>query len=205
MAIFVFILALILAIGGGGALVASVDLMPTEVGLLYAGCGVIALSSACVVASIGALLIRIERVGTRFGNALFADEAHLGHFAEAHAAHPAPAAPAPQPPLVAPRAAEPPKAEPPKAPPRAAERSTAEDPVNENRSGHLPTLEEIEETFAHPEPPPRLIGRYSAGGANYAIFSDGSVEAEMTEGQFNFASMGDFRAFLEDRRAQQLG
>lgn len=193
MAMFVFVLALILAAGGGGALIASVDLMPTEVGLLYAGCGVIALTSACVVASVGALIVRIERVGTRFGNALLADDAHGGHFVDAHPVQPS-APPATAAPVAAQAAAAP-----------KPEVEEADDALNENRAGHLPTLEQIEDSIAHPEAPPRLIGRYSAGGANYAIFSDGSVEAEMTEGQFNFASMGDFRAFLEDRRAKQPG
>jgi len=192
MALFVFFLALILAAGGGGALMASLDLLPTEVGMLYATCGVIALSAACVVASIGALIVRVDRAGAKVGNALLADEEHGGPFVHAH---PAAAAPPPEPAPV-----EAPASEPEPAPATA---PVEDDSVNENRAGHLPTLEEIEETIAHPEPPPRLIGRYSAGGANYAIYSDGSVEAEMTEGQFNFASMNDFRAFLEDRRGQR--
>ena len=49
----------------------------------------------------------------------------------------------------------------------------AEEPVNENRSGHLPTLGEIEQALETPEAPPSLIGRYSSGGANYMIFAGG--------------------------------
>ena len=191
MALFVFFLALILAAGGGWALIASLDLLPTEVGMLYATCGVIALSASCVVASIGALIVRVDRAGAKVGNALLADEEHGGPLVHAH-----PVIAAPPPP-------EPVEAAPSELEPAPAPAPVEEDSVNENRAGHLPTLEEIEETIAHPEPPPRLIGRYSAGGANYAIYSDGSVEAEMTEGQFNFASMNDFRAFLEDRRGQR--
>ena len=189
MAIFIFLLALILALAGGGALVASIDLMPTDVGMLYAGCGVIALSAACIVVALGALIVRIDRIGARVNSALLAEEAHTAHI-DAHPVAAPPPAPSPE------------------NPPPASEKkpdNEEEEPVNENRAGHLPTLEEIEQTIAHPEPPARLIGRYSAGGANYAIYADGSVEAEMAEGQYNFASMNDFRAFLENRRERGAG
>ncbi len=33
------------------------------------------------------------------------------------------------------------------------------------------------------------------------IFSDGSIEAETDEGEFKFASMGDFKKFLIERNA----
>ena len=36
------------------------------------------------------------------------------------------------------------------------------------------------------------------------IFADGSIEAETTEGAFKFASMGDFKRFLADRRTRQV-
>jgi hypothetical protein len=74
-----------------------------------------------------------------------------------------------------------------------------EDAVNENRVGHLPTLGEIERAIETPERPPTLIGRYASGGANYMIFSDGSIEAETDEGAFKFGSMGEFKRFLLDR------
>jgi hypothetical protein len=43
---------------------------------------------------------------------------------------------------------------------------------------------------------PTIVGRYSAGGANYSIFSDGSIEAETEDGAFHFASMSEFKAFV---------
>ena len=75
-----------------------------------------------------------------------------------------------------------------------------EDPINENRAGHLPTFHTTEHAIETPERPPTLIGRYSAGGANYMIFEDGSIEAETADGAFKFASMGDFKRYLADRR-----
>ena len=78
-----------------------------------------------------------------------------------------------------------------------------EEPVNENRAGRLPTLAAIERAIETPEAPPTLIGRYTSGGANYMIFSDGSIEAETDEGAFKFASMGDFKKFLLDRGASK--
>ena len=75
-----------------------------------------------------------------------------------------------------------------------------EEPVNENRAGRLPTLGEIERAIETPEPRPGLIGRYSSGGANYMIFDDGSIEAETGDGTFKFASMGDFKRYLAERK-----
>jgi hypothetical protein len=181
MAIFVFVLALILAAGGGGGLLASIDLLPTEIGMLYATCGVIALSAACVVAAIGAVVVRIDRVGARMRSALTYD-------------YPAEAALAAEPTVPSP-------AEPSPPPTQYAQEDQPEEAVNENRSGHLPTIEEWEDTIAHPEAPPVLVGRYSAGGANYMIFSDGAIEAETEEGQFRFASMGEFKTFMHERKS----
>ena len=80
-----------------------------------------------------------------------------------------------------------------------------ESPINFNRSGHLPSLETIEtvlETPEEPQGPPTLIGSYSSAGANYKIFSDGSIEAETGEGTFQFASMSDFKRYLTETKAQ---
>ena len=80
-----------------------------------------------------------------------------------------------------------------------------ESPINFNRSGHLPSLETIEtvlETPEEPQGPPTLIGSYSSAGANYKIFSDGSIEAETGEGTFQFASMSDFKRHLTETKAQ---
>ena len=81
-------------------------------------------------------------------------------------------------------------------------RRSEEDAVNANRAGHLPTMSQIEHALAEPEPAPTLVGRYSAGGANYMIFSDGSIEAETETGAFKFASMGDFKAYLAGKRSR---
>ena len=50
--------------------------------------------------------------------------------------------------------------------------------------------------------PPSLIGSYSSAGANYKIFSDGSIEAETNEGTFQFASMSDFKRHLVETKAK---
>jgi hypothetical protein len=87
-------------------------------------------------------------------------------------------------------------------------RAEDESPINFNRSGHLPSLEAIEpvlETPEEPQGPPTLIGSYSSAGANYKIFSDGSIEAETGEGTFQFASMSDFKRHLVERRGRPAG
>src|SRR5271168_3824666 len=67
MAIFVFLLGLLLTVLGFGGLIASVDLLPTEVGILYAGCGTVAATSGLIVISIGALIRRVDALGGTFG------------------------------------------------------------------------------------------------------------------------------------------
>ena len=56
MAITVILLGLVLFAAGGGALIASVDLLPTELGMLYAGCGAVAMSSAFIVFALAAVI-----------------------------------------------------------------------------------------------------------------------------------------------------
>lgn len=176
MTVFVFALALILAIGGVGGLIASVDLLPTEIGVLYAGCGVIAVSSACIVASIGVLILRLDRLAPE-RQPVYAEP------------------PAPLPPMETPE---------PALEPNADMQGDIQDAdyasEDEDRSGRFPTMHEMEEAIAHPEPPPTLVGRYSAGGASYMIFSDGTIEAETSQGAYRFASMGDFKAFIANQK-----
>src|SRR5271168_101697 len=66
MAILVFVLGLILTILGCGALIASVNLVPTDMGMLYAGCGAVAASSGLIVLSIGALIRRVDALADAF-------------------------------------------------------------------------------------------------------------------------------------------
>ena len=44
---------------------------------------------------------------------------------------------------------------------------------------------------------PSVVGRYEAAGTSYAMYSDGSVEAENEHGVFRFGSMAELRAFIE--------
>ena len=188
MAIFVFILGLMLTILGCGALIASVNLVPTDMGILYAGCGAVAASSGLIVISIGALIRRVDALADAFSMP---------------SPEPTPfetLALEPEPPFA------PEPAPPEEAPEPIAERSAASadervenEPINENRVGRLPTLAEVEHAIVEPGAPPTLVGRYTAGGAHYMIFSDGTIEAETEQGAFRFASMGDFKAYIAGR------
>jgi hypothetical protein len=89
---------------------------------------------------------------------------------------------------------------PPEEPAASVAEEAGDEPVNENRAGRFPTFREAEEILARPEPSPKIVGRYSAGGAQYRIYSDGSIEAETDEGQFKFASMSEFKAFVAGRK-----
>ena len=188
MAIFVFILGLMLTILGCGALIASVNLVPTDMGILYAGCGAVAASSGLIVVSIGALIRRVDALADAFS----APSPEPAPF-ETLALEPEPPyAPEPAPPEeafepIAERVA------------ASADERVENEPINENRAGRLPTLAEVEHAIVEPGAPPTLVGRYTAGGAHYMIFSDGTIEAETEQGAFRFASMGDFKAYIAGR------
>ncbi len=195
MTIFTFVLGLVFVAAGAGGLIASFDLLPTELGLLYAACGTMALCAGGVTLAIGALIRRLD---------VFAKAMQFSQSRDSWQSLPAATEE-----TVAPPESEPLRGEETTEPAPADERAAIEDEpnalvdddsVNENRSGHLPTITAIEHALGEPEPSPTLVGRYSAGGANYMIFSDGSIEAETENGAFKFASMSDFKAYLAGAR-----
>jgi hypothetical protein len=182
MAILIFLLSLALLVVGVAAAYMSLDLLPTGPGLLYALSGAAAAAMAIVTFALGVLVWRVDKLAALVRQS--------GAAYGAPTDGPSPTAP---PPLE------------PEAPTRLAEAEGAEAPINENRAGHLPTFAGVEAAVEAPEAQPRLIGRYSAGGANYMIFADGSIEAETKEGTFKFASMTEFKHFLAERRNARAG
>jgi hypothetical protein len=196
-AILILILSLILLIAAAATGYESIDLLPTSTGVLYALAGAVAACAAVVTFAIGVLTWRIgaltKLVRQSAGPLPIA-------FEMTPSAETAPASTVPD----TPSAIEA------RLPEGADEALGAEDesPINFNRSGHLPSLEAIEtvlETPEEPQGPPTLIGSYSSAGANYKIFSDGSIEAETGEGTFQFASMSDFKRHLVERRGRPAG
>jgi hypothetical protein len=201
MAILVFLLSLVLLAAGAVCGYLGLDLLPTGPGLLYVFAGSVAVVGALVVFALGVVAMRLRRLTEAVRDAAAASAGLAG--APEHEALEAGEPERPEPEAEAEAAPqEAVAAEEDVAEEEAREAAAdVEEPVNENRAGHLPTLGEIERAIETPEPPPTLIGRYSSGGANYMIFSDGTIEAETDEGAFKFASMGDFKQFLMDRNA----
>jgi hypothetical protein len=190
MAFLVFALSLVLLVAGLAGGYMSLDLLPTSAGVLYALGGAVAVCAAILAFALGLLIRRIDAL------LQLLRQQPRGAYGVAEAA---PVEPSP------PADAEPSGEEGEMREARAEEggepvAEAAEEPINENRSGHLPTLGEIERAIETPQASPTLIGRYSSGGANYMIFADGSIEAETQEGSFKFASMGDFKQYLADRK-----
>jgi hypothetical protein len=196
-------LGLLLAAAGGAGLVASLDLLTTQLGLVYATCGAVGVSGGVVVIAIGLLIRRVDALRrtvlrgneqarserlepvapsllTGFEPTVLT-EAGAGSVREAPAVEVAEPAVAPAPVFD-----------------DAGQREIAA--INENRKGHSPPLEAIDQAPPEPAGPPALIGRYSAGGANYSIFSDGSIEAETDQGAFKFGSMSEFKAYIAGKR-----
>jgi len=216
MTIVTFVLGLVLIAAGAGGLVASFDLLPTELGLLYACCGAILVSGGVVTVAIGVAVLRLEALTqmVHFAAAVedLPEEAEVAaaalhvpdHMAPDHMAHEPDAAPADMetaaeegdahvvesPPVDAHAAAE----EPP-------ELALTEAPVEEGVVAGAPSVADLEQALAAAAAPPTLVGHYSAGGANYKIFSDGSIEAETEGGAFRFASMDEFKSYLASERA----
>jgi hypothetical protein len=195
-AILIFVLSLILLIAAAASGYESLDLLPTSIGVLYALAGAVAACAAVVTFAIGALTWRIGAL-TKLVRQSAGPLALPGAFdatpsAETHAEDIS----------AAPSAIEA------RQPESLDEAPGVEDesPINFNRSGHLPSLEAIEtvlETPEEPQGPPSLIGSYSSAGANYKIFSDGSIEAETGEGTFQFASMSDFKRHLMETKGNR--
>ena len=182
MAVLIFALSLILLVAGAAGGYASLDLLPTSDGVLYALAGAVAVSAAVVTFAIGVAIQRIDGLAKLIGESV----------------SPAPGDIAP--------ASETAEAEEVEAESREslteADAPEDESPININRAGHLPSLEAIETSLETPEAQPSLVGRYSSGGANYKIFADGSIEAELPEGTFKFASMSEFKGYLAEAKAR---
>jgi hypothetical protein len=196
MSILIFALSLILLIAAGASGYASLDLLPTSTGVLYALSGAVAACAAVVTFAIAVLIRRVDRLTG------LAPRAARGS-------------------ILSPGFGVTPSTE---IDPVVGSAATLaivaesldnadetlgvgeESPININRSGHLPSLEAIEAVLEMPEEPqgpPSLIGSYSSAGANYKIFGDGSIEAETSEGTFKFGSMADFKRHLFERRGLQ--
>ena len=191
MAILIFVLSLVLLIAAGASGYQSIDLLPTSTGVLYALAGVVAACAALVTFAIGVMVWRIDALTklVRQSAAPAAFEitpcSETAPFEEVFAAPPAIEAGALG------------KVD--------APASEDESPININRTGHLPSLETIGTVLETPEEqqgPRSLIGSYSSAGANYKIFSDGSIEAETSEGTFSFRSMADFKRHLVGRKGK---
>jgi len=190
MAILIFVLSLILLIAGLASGYQSLNLLPTGLGVMYALAGAVAGCAAVLTFAIGVLIRRIDAL------------TKLMRQSQAPAIFEAASWTTTSPPegSAAPLAAE--AGEPEDMGQPAAEEESS---ININRTGHLPSLETIEET-PEPKAPPSLIGSYSSAGANYRIFADGSIEAETSEGTFKFASMADFkRHLLQTKGGREAG
>jgi hypothetical protein len=210
MAFVVFALSLVLILAGLWSGYASLDLLPTPLGVLYALAAAVAAAIAVLALALGVAIRRIDALAALMRQAAplpvgegaesevtivassaheFAAEALAGEILAGEAA-------------ILETAGEDVGAQETAAPHPQAEvvgapEETAEHPINERSPGHLPRLSEVE---VEPEPNalPALVGRYCAGGASYMIFSDGSIEAETADGTFKFPSMGDFKRFIAE-------
>ena len=189
MAILIFVLSLILLAAGAASGYASLDLLPTSDGLLYAFAGAVAVCAAAVTFALAVAIRRIDGLATVIRESVspaISDIAPASEAAEPEEVYAAPAVEA-------------------DAPESLGEPLAPEDesPININRAGHLPSLETVETALETPQAPPSLVGSYSSGGANYKIFADGSIEAELSEGTLKFSSMNEFKGYLVEKKGER--
>lgn len=52
--------------------------------------------------------------------------------------------------------------------------------------------------------PREMVGSYASGGVTYFMYGDHSIEAELPEGRFRFASMEELRTYLDTGAGGQL-
>ena len=57
----------------------------------------------------------------------------------------------------------------------------------------------LQDNIGLDKPQPTVIGRYSAGGTDYVMYSDGSIEAENESGVLRFPSMAALKDFIEKK------
>ena len=77
-----------------------------------------------------------------------------------------------------------------------AHEASAEAPSGEHQGAQ-------EEAQAEPAPAePSVIGRYSSGGNEYTLYSDGAIDAQTEQGLFRFESMQELRAYIEAQSQQ---
>jgi hypothetical protein len=195
MSILIFFLSLILLIAAAASGYASIDLLPTSVGVLYVLAGAVAACAAVVTFALAVLIRRVDRLTKLLGPSDRPSILRAG-FGVTPLAEAAPGDKVSAAPLALDVDT-----------PESGDEAPAledESPININRSGHLPSLEfeTVLETPEEPQGPPSIIGSYSSAGANYKIFSDGSIEAETSEGTFQFASMAEFKRHLIETKAR---
>ena len=191
-------LGLVLIVVAGAGLVASIDLLTTEIGAIYATCSAVACAAGLIVLALAAVTYRIDALRAAI---LRQGESARRAAAEASLAPPLPAVAAglaAPPPILAESAPEAEASAPAVEPPGAVEaaEATAAPPM----AAEPPPIE-AEDAEPIGAAATTLVGRYASGGANYSIFSDGSIEAETDQGAFHFASMTDFKAYIAARRA----
>jgi hypothetical protein len=180
------LLGLGLIVVAGIGLVASIDLLTTEIGAVYATCSAIAAAAGLIILYIGALAYRIDAL-----HAVILRQGEAVRRAAAEVSLAPPVAVAAEPPS--------PPAETVAVPEAVAVRELEPEPTSPPPLA--PEAPPIEHEVATLAAPTTLVGRYSSGGANYSIFSDGSIEAETDQGAFHFASMTEFKAYIAAKRA----
>jgi hypothetical protein len=162
------LLGLVLIGAAGAGYVASIDLLTTQIGQVYVTAATVAGGAGVVILALAGVTFRIDAL--RKAILRQQNEFRLQSATAALVGQP-------------------------DAAPIEIETAPAPEVVLEPAPPIAPEAAPIDEPEAA-GPPPTIVGRYSAGGANYSIFSDGSIEAETEDGAFRFASMSEFKAFV---------
>ncbi|HLW91871.1 MAG TPA: hypothetical protein VKS78_11290 [Roseiarcus sp.] len=174
-----FLVGLVLVGVAAVGYIASIDLLTTETGVLYGACSAIALAAGLIILALGAVTYRIDALGATIARQGLTEARQV-----------------PPPVTFAPPVAVDPQWRDP-VEPTVAQASAVAPPAP-------PAPPEVPETVEAEAAAPTLVGRYSAGGASYQIFSDGSIEAQTGQGDFRFASMSEFKAYVAAKKGREV-
>ncbi len=215
--LIVIALGVVLVAAGGAFAVQGYGIVEVERGWAAVIAGATAMSAGFVVIAIGALIGAVDRL-RRDTQATPRPIARAARRNEPPPAQTPPAVEAPE--MIIPRAAEaviapvaapeptaaPAVSEPPQEPPQIG--APAPEPAGDWIEQALTRIEPGAEAPRSPlspgksDPKPAasafVVGRYTFGGANYALYNDGSIEAETPNGPRRFASLAELRAHLSD-------
>jgi hypothetical protein len=190
MIVVVFLVALVMILGGGAATFFGSDILLADRGLPMVIAGATIASAGAVLLGLGFVvrsLMRVEHQLSQVRDGI-GDLRAANLLATARPPRPASALDHVQPDVEREALAEQPH------------EPGEDDRTEEGAALIVPAVPEIDDTRAvTPTPssePPAIVGRYESGGNAYTMYADGSIIADTPSGQIRFNSLDELKTFV---------